>query len=381
MFRKQSICINASGLLPIPPTKGGGIELVVYELSKRMAEKGINVFVISSSSGKKREVFYNNLRFIDANIFLKSPFCIFKILKNIDLILSEERHNGVASLLFSRRLPVVFHIHNAYPIIAREGASLMNYGVDHAMTKTAAAISRHVITGSNQIKDALIGEGIPDNKVTVIPNAVDLDNFNPHVSGDAVRKKYDLTGKRVLLFVGRISPFKGLTEALKAVSMLDKKFRDVTFLIVGPKFGEVYFRGLLNLVNELDLKERVIFTGKMSHADLPQFYAASDVFLFPTKGEGNSPLALLEAMASGVPIISSKIPSINEILSQGEGILIDTRDPRDISEAIAKLLEDSTTRLKLGENARKKAEKEFSWEVFCNKMIILLENLIISEKK
>jgi glycosyltransferase involved in cell wall biosynthesis len=275
----------------------------------------------------------------------------------------------------------VFHLHNAYPIITREDAPLINYGIDHAMTKTAAAISRHVITGSNQIKDELIREGIPHNKVTVIPNAVDLDKFNPHISGEAVRKKYDLASKRVLLSVGRISPYKGLTETVKAVSMLDKRFHDVAFLIVGPKFGEAYFRYLLNLVNELDLKERVIFTGNISHADLPQFYAASDVFLFPTRGEGNHPLALLEAMASGLPIISSKIPSIIEILSQKEGLLIDTHDARNISEAIAKLLDDPETRFKLGENARKKAEKEFSWDAVCSKMMVLLESLIAPEKK
>jgi glycosyltransferase involved in cell wall biosynthesis len=380
LVKTYSICINASGLLPIPPTKGGGIELVVYEISKRLAEKGIKTFVICTPCGEQKEFFHENLRFINANFFLKSPFCIMKILRRIDLVISEERHNGIASIFFSLHVPVVFHIHNAYPIITREDTSLINYGIDHAMTKTAAIISRHIITASNQIKDELIKEGINHNKITVISNAVDLDKFSPNISGEAVRKKYGLSGKRVLLSVGRISPYKGLAETIKAVSMLDKRFCDVVFLIVGPKFGEAYYRNLLNLVNELNLKERVIFTGNISHSDLSQFYAATDIFLFPTRGEGN-PLVLLEAMASGLPIISSNIPSILEILSQKEGLLINTRYSQNIAEAIVKLLDAPEIRLKLGENARKKAEKEFCWEAVCNRLISLLKSLINPEKK
>jgi glycosyltransferase involved in cell wall biosynthesis len=178
-----------------------------------------------------------------------------------------------------------------------------------------------------------------------------------------------------LLYVGRLSPFKGLTEAIKSLSMLNEPYKDVKLLIVGPPNTEAYYQYLRNLVLDLDLKDNVIFTGNVKHSDLPYFYAASDLLLFPTKGEGGTPNVLLEAMASGLPIITSNIPAINTILSFEDAYMTDTTNPRSIAEAIVKLLDDNSLRSSLARNARLTAEKEFSWEIVCNKFIHLIKNL------
>lgn len=120
-------------------------------------------------------------------------------------------------------------------------------------------------------------------------------------------------------------------------------------------------QALQELVKELDLEERVTFVGKVSNGEVPKYMVASDVFVLPSLSEG-FPLVTLEAMASGLPIVATKVGGLPEIVKDGDnGFLIEPKNPEQIAEKVLSLLVDEELREKISRNNQEKA-KHYSWE-------------------
>jgi UDP-glucose:(heptosyl)LPS alpha-1,3-glucosyltransferase len=209
-----------------------------------------------------------------------------------------------------------------------------------------------IIANSNMVKDQIIKHyGIHTSKITVIYNGVDLIRFSPE-GKDRWRKdiRKDLNiqeNLKVLLFVGSDFKRKGLKTFLHSVSLL--KRNDIKALIIG-KGGIKNFR---LLAETFGISKKIIFLEPQK--DIEKFYAAADLFVLPTLYDPFSN-ATLEAMASGLPVITTKNNGVGELIDNGQqGFILNSLfDPRELADKIALSLRSSMI---MGEKARKKAEK------------------------
>ncbi|HEY2971138.1 MAG TPA: glycosyltransferase family 4 protein [Pyrinomonadaceae bacterium] len=213
-----------------------------------------------------------------------------------------------------------------------------------------AAIGRQL----NPVKDRL----------SVILNGVDSNVFQPGTDGASVRAELGLpAGAIVIGHVGRMTPWKGQHYLLEAFARIARESPNAYLVFVGdPVFDtDSYQNKLLNLTAELGLVERVRFAGYRH--DMPEVLAAMDVFAFTSVEKDTSPLTLLSAMASGLPIVAFAIEGVRELVDEGEQLLLVTpREADALAESLVRLLSDPKLRHRLGASARRQAEAKFSLE-------------------
>ena len=276
------------------------------------------------------------------------------------------------NLFFSYRIPRVNYkgvtiatIHGLIPLrVSVESPSLkdnyindIEYSIKHA---------DHIITVSESSKRDIITEfDYPEDKVTVVPNGVDYDRFSQTFDDgylSDVMNKYKLP-QRFILYMGGIRKHKNVSSIIKAYSLLSNELKSEVSLVITQGSVELF-----QLVEELGLKDNVVFTSFIDEGDKPALYRLAQVMVFVSLYEGFG-LPILEAMAAGVPVITSNISSMPEVAG-GAAILVSPLDIEEISLSIEKVLNDSNLRLhivKLGyDNARR-----YSWENAGRKMVEL----------
>lgn len=195
-----------------------------------------------------------------------------------------------------------------------------------------------------------------DIDVTVIPNAVDIHRFNLQNDGKVIRDKYSSEDEPLALFVGRLVPHKGIGILIRSLTYTDKG----KLLIVGDG---PYKKWLVDLVNKLDLKDRVVFVGPVDDYWLPSYYSATDVVVLPSTSRLEAfGIVGLEGMASGKPLILSDIPGVRDVISDKEGYIVEPLDPSAIAEALDKIWNAPEMAREMGKRGRLRVEKLFSWE-------------------
>ena len=195
-----------------------------------------------------------------------------------------------------------------------------------------------------------------DIDVTVIPNAVDIHRFNLQNDGKVIRDKYSSEDEPLALFVGRLVPHKGIGILIRSLTYTDKG----KLLIVGDG---PYKKWLVDLVNKLDLNDRVVFVGPVDDYWLPSYYSATDVVVLPSTSRLEAfGIVGLEGMASGKPLILSDIPGVRDVISENEGYIVEPLDPSAIAKALDKIWNAPEMAREMGERGRLRVEKLFSWE-------------------
>ena len=213
--------------------------------------------------------------------------------------------------------------------------------------------------------------------IIVISNGVDLKMFNPAnrpLYRDRTRQKHGISrSELVLMFVGGDWERKGVLYVIEALSLLPRP--DVKLLVVGS--GDAKFYGQLAELKRV--RERIIFVHHPSN--LWEYYAASDVFVFPTIYEPFG-LVIIEAMASGLPVITSRVAGAADLIIDGvNGLLL--RAPSDVNDLAAKielLLSNAELRKTMGERARETAE-ELSWDRVAQKTIDVYNSVLNRERR
>jgi glycosyltransferase involved in cell wall biosynthesis len=208
--------------------------------------------------------------------------------------------------------------------------------------------------------------------VAELPNGVDTDHFHPRVDGSTVRQRLRIPETLPLvLMVASLDQahyFKGLPVLLQAIKQLSDL--DLRLVVVGEGDLRAAYQ---NQADQLGLRAKVIFTGSVSQADLPAYYAAADLVVLPsvTMGEAFG-VVLLEAFASARPVIASRLPGVRVVVSDGEdGFLVVPADVQDLCAKLQILLADPDLRRKMGERGREKAARLYSWPA----IVARLENL------
>ncbi len=218
--------------------------------------------------------------------------------------------------------------------------------------------------------------GIDEKKIHVIYNGVDVQKFKPRPDRAELRREFGLEDeKKIVLFVGRLYHRKGLEILLRSIPPVLQEFSDVKFVISGKGFKKKE-ESLRNLAKQLDIEDHVTFLGYVPDEKLPNLYSASDIFVLPAIYE-NFPFAILEAQATGLPVISTKVGGIPEFLVDNEnGFLIDPGDSAQLTQRVLALLQDPKLAKEMGMRGRKLIEEKFSWRLITNQVIDLYHKLL-----
>lgn len=210
---------------------------------------------------------------------------------------------------------------------------------------------------------------IPSRKVTTVLNGIDLSLYGNGGDTAAARASICVPGDALLLgAIGRLSPEKGHDVLIKAAGMLAGDLPGLHLLLVGEGPSRWH---LEKMVCSLGMRERVHLPGH--RGDVPDLLSATDIFVLPSRREG-LPLALLEAMASGLPVVAAEVGGCGEVIEDGRnGLLVPPGRPDLLARAVRNLAQNEQLRRSLGSEARRTIEERFSVE----RMVRQIEELYL----
>lgn len=278
--------------------------------------------------------------------------------------------NAIPALRAGRSLgiPVVYEIRAFWEDAAvdhgttREGS--LRYRLTRAMETWALKRVDHAFTICEGLRADIVARGIPADKVTVIPNAVDVESFQ--LSGDpdtALKEKLGLEGKTVIGFVGSFYAYEGLDLLLAALPALVAARPELRVLLVG---GGPQEANLKAQAASLGLADHVIFTGRVPHAEVSRYYDLIDLLVYPRHSmrltELVTPLKPLEAMAQGRIFVASDVGGHKELIRHGDtGLLFRAGSAEALAAAVLDALQRQTAWPELRAAGRRYVESERTW--------------------
>ena len=218
------------------------------------------------------------------------------------------------------------------------------------------ATADRIIAFSPHERDAMARlYGADAGKVSLVPCGVDLSVFRP-LDRDSVRARLGLNGDKILLYVGRIEPLKGLDLLVETAAQMDSQ-DGVRVMVVGADVnGDRELDRVKQLARERDLEDKIDFVGQVDHKELPLYYNAADVCVVPSYYESFG-LVALEAMACGTPVVATRVGGLSTIIQHGRtGYLKSWRCPEAFANSVEMIISSNGLQQSLGEAARKRAE-------------------------
>ena len=218
--------------------------------------------------------------------------------------------------------------------------------------------------GDLQLADALVADGwaaehlpsVLGRSIEHVPKGVDADSFRP--DGPDKRAELRLDGKRVALVVSRLVPIKNVALAVEAMGLAAAEHPNLVLVVVGD--GPLR-HALDTQAAALGLREQVRFAGRVPHEQLPAWYRAADLFVLPSEFD-NSPNVVLEAMASGVPVVATDVGGLREYVRGGvNGDLVPAGDAPALARALVRYASDPELARRVGWRNREDAVSRFSW--------------------
>lgn len=278
--------------------------------------------------------------------------------------------NALPAIKVARKLgiPVVYEIRAFWEDAAvdhgstREGS--LRYRATRALETRAIRQVDHVFTICEGLRADIVARGIPVCKVTVIPNAVDVDSFQLASPPEAeLQNTLGLTGKTVIGFIGSFYAYEGLDLLLDALPALVAANPDIRVLLVGGGPQEANLR---KQAEALGLQDIVIFTGRVPHKDVNRYYDLIDVLAYPRHPmrltELVTPLKPLEAMAQGQLFVASDVGGHKELVKHNQtGILFQAGNKTALADAIQNLLANRQHWPELKKNGRSFVEEVRNW--------------------
>ncbi len=194
----------------------------------------------------------------------------------------------------------------------------------------------------------------------IIPNGIDFDHF----AKNAPPWPQYQDGKTNILFVGRLEKRKGLKYLLDAFSRLQWEIPNTRLLVVGPGDLDRESHGILSARNPQD----VVFTGRVSYQDLARYYATADIFCSPATGSESFGIVLLEAMASGTPVVASDIEGYKGLVAHGrQGLLFPKQNPQALANTLGYLINNPDLRATMGTNGQQTANN-YRWDTVARRV-------------
>ena len=360
-----------------------GIERHVYNLSKSLEKKGLEVHVFTSfwNGGKANEMdggIYIH-RFVETKKLFGKFGCLFDlhfisfarsifksdVLKQCDVILAITAMYNIDKLRHKNKVPILSFFHHADNV--QKPIELLYLPFSDYIEKKCHTESNLALTPSYSSKKVLTSRyGIKTNHIKVVPHGFDstfiTDKYNP------TRK---FKNQIELLYVGPIIPRKGILYLIEAIHKVKEKYESITLFIVGEGPDRIQYE---ELSSNLGLDKNIIFAGFVSELNLKSRYENCDIFVFPSLNEGFGQV-LVEAMVFGKAIIATNSSSIPEIIGDS-GILIEPKNTDDLASAIITLIDDENLRIELGNKAYKRVMEKYTWDKISDEYTKIFDEMI-----
>jgi len=256
-----------------------------------------------------------------------------------------------------RRIPAVLTWHNDLPPVTSLASVFIRTHDTVILPRYIRAYRRVIATSVTYAKQSRILPTLGE-LVTVIPNGVDCKRFHPDVKSARIRAQLGVEGEFAMIFVGALTTwhrYKGLDVLLGSMEIALRKREDLRLLVVGDgELREEYQK----MAAELGISPKILFLGDVPDAELPEYYAASDVAVLPSKDQSEGfGLTILEANATGKPVVASNVGGIPSVVRHGyNGLLVPPNHTSELAEAILFLSENREAAAAMGRNGRKVAE-------------------------
>lgn len=279
---------------------------------------------------------------------------------------------GVAAIRAGRKhgLPVVYECRAFWEDAAADHGTSAEGGLRYRLTKALETWvfknADAVTTICEGLRQDIVARGVPENRVTVIPNAVDIERFGYcEPRDDALAEELGLSSATVLGFIGSFYGYEGLSLIVDALPKILESHSDVRLLLVG---GGPQDDNLKAQVKRLGLESQIVFTGRVPHQEVNRYYSLVNVFLYPRLHmrltDLVTPLKPLEAMAQGKLVLASDVGGHRELINDGSnGRLFVAGSSDSLADAVNDMLANRDGWQAMREEGRRYVEEERNWRV------------------
>jgi glycosyltransferase involved in cell wall biosynthesis len=399
------------GLIPVPPgDEAAGREDYIYQLTYQLGQQGCQVHVIDIKGGTQQEEkrqqsparfhqawhlplphrynsrflprFFRYLLILLPTIFfsISSSFVLNRLTgrENIEIIHTHDKDVALAAILVNKlrrnAAVTIYTPQSAYGLAQFSRTKrLINFTEIPALKWTD-----HIIALTPAVKKWLVSEfKLYPSKITPIHVGVALDEIERHLS----LKTGASHQSNIVLNVGAIASKKNQLTAVKSIPQVVVAHPEVKFVFAGPIAEVGYLESIQRFINENSLSPYVEFRGEVTKQELYNLYSDAMMFLFPTTAEVQ-PTVLMEAMAFGLPIITSTIEPIADVVGQKDGsaILVDPYDVDGMAAAVIRVIGDNLLRHSMSQKAKELA-RDLSYEHIAAQTLTLYEELLQNKKQ
>jgi glycosyltransferase involved in cell wall biosynthesis len=376
------ICVVTGTFHPEP----GGPSTYLYNLLGDLVQRGHEVAVITYGDREDEYDYpYSVIRIsrhqpIPVRL-IKFVYRILSIGRRYDLLfVNNYGLPAVVANAFLRRLVAMKLVGDfAWEYSIRHGLIDKDEGIDEFQQKSHpfkvellkrlqlfyVSKAKAVIAPSQYFKGIISGWGIPQDRIEVIYNAIDVSKYDIACIKEEAQGRLGLGGK-IILTVARLTPWKGVDKIIKVLPEIRRQIDEANLVVVGdgPELGN-----LQRLARELGVKEYVSFVGHVPHEEVPHYLKAADVFVLYSGYEG-LPHIVLEAMATGLPVILSDKGGNREVVEDGvNGLLVPIGNQEKLKEASLKVLQDRELAQEFVDRSREKVARTFVWDVMVERTL------------
>ncbi len=289
-----------------------------------------------------------------------------------------QRHTAysVAGAVLSRllRVPLVLEFNSSEVWKGRYWGGLHLPHVAELVERINLGAADRIVVVSEPLRQQLLARAVPSERILVNPNGVEPAAFGPSEGAGALRDRLGLHSRVVIAFSGTFGVWHGIPTLAEVIPRVLAERRQAAFLLVGDG-------SLRHLVEPLATDRRVVLTGLVPHAQMPDYLAAADILVSPhgRQADGGeffgSPTKLFEYMAAGRPIVASAVGQIADVLEdEATALLVPPDDPAALAQALVRLIDDVSLRTKMGLAARLKVVGSYTWRHNAERLLASLDS-------
>ncbi len=374
-------------VIPYFAPKWGGDVNVCYSLSKELNKRGHDVTIITTDFGYSAD-YARSLENVEvvpfrrvANLgrFLYSPDMKAWLKSNVSdydivhLHSFRSYQNNLASKYATEfNIPYVVQPHGSLPRIVQKKGLKRLY--DIAWGNKILQNAEGIIALTSMEAEQAIMMGVKESKIHIVANGIDLLQFEDIPPQGKFRALYNIPSNRhVILYLGRLHPIKGVDLLIRAFAIVSQKRDDCILVVVGPDDGSL--SELKALAEELQLCNKVLFTGPLYDEDKAAVYRDSDIYVLPSHYEA-FPMTVLEAWAFKKPVIVTENCGIKDLV-QGSGLIVHP-DPYDLATALEEYLQQNSLCHFHGQNGYSKLHESLSIQMTVENVESLYQDVIKS---
>ena len=343
-----------------PPKWLAGTEIATYNLADHLTQRGHEVHVITSHDAglpelSKEKGFYIHriawpkIHIIGIITFWAKICMIIQKIKP-DIVHAQSLPTGIPAWAAKKHLKIPYVVWGQGSDIYLPGSFI------RMVSKTILKNADAVLALTENMKQRMLE--ICNRDISVVPNGIGLERFNT-TSG---RKKEG--NSKTIIFVGRLHPVKGVSYLIEAMAIVQREIPDAKLILVGDGVERSRLEGLSK---KLDLNGCIQFVGQVQQERIPTLLQQADLFALPSLSEG-FPVVILEAMATGLPIVATNVGGIPDILEEGvDGYLVNAKRPAEVADRMLVLLRNDKLREEISVNNREKA-KLYTWDIVAGKV-------------